>query len=85
MKKVLTNDIEYVIIIVPKERKVNKMKKVKYYLCLEKTDKGIETTVKTTKSSNGMSIKLSYKDAAGILHMIALQLKEKEAIDNASD
>ena len=61
------------------------MKKVKYYLCLEQTDKGIESTVQTTKSDNGMSIKLSYKEAAGILHMIALQLKKKEATDNASD
>lgn len=61
------------------------MKKIKYYLCLEQTDKGIESTVKTTKSDNGMSIKLSYKEAAGILHMIALQLKEKEAINNASN
>ena len=59
------------------------MKKVKYYLCLEQTDKGIESIVKTTKSNSGMSIKLSYKEAAGILHMIALQLKEKEATDNA--
>jgi hypothetical protein len=61
------------------------MKKVKYYLCLEQTDKGIESTVQTTKSDNGMSIKLSYKEAAGILHMIALQLKEKEATNNASN
>lgn len=61
------------------------MKKVKYYLCLEQTDKGIESIVKTTKSDNGMSIKLSYKEAAGILHMIALQLKEKETTDNAGN
>jgi hypothetical protein len=61
------------------------MKKVKYYLCLEQTDKGIESTVKTTKSDNGMSIKLSYKEAAGILHMVALHLKEKEAINNDSN
>ena len=61
------------------------MKKVKYYLCLEQTNKGIETTVQTTKSDNGMSIKLSYKEAAGILHMIALQLKEKEVTDNAGN
>lgn len=61
------------------------MKKVKYYLCLEQTDKGIESTVKTTKSDSGMSIKLSYKDAAGILHMIALQLAEKEVTANASN
>ena len=61
------------------------MKKNKYYLCLEQTDKGIESTVKTTKSKSGMNIKLSYKEAAGILYMIAVQLKEKEATDNASN
>ena len=63
------------------------MKKTKYYLCLEKTADGIGVAcnVKNSKPKNGLSFKLSYKDAADIMFLIASQTEMKEVTDNASN
>lgn len=63
------------------------MKKTKYYLCIEKGKDGIsiECNVKNSKPKEGLSLKLSYKDAADIMFLISSQPKAKEATDNASN
>lgn len=63
------------------------MKKTKYYLCIEKGKDGIsiECNVKNSKSKEGSSLKLSYKEAADIMFLIGSQPKAKEETDNASN
>ena len=63
------------------------MKKTKYYLCIEKGEDGIsiEVNVKNSKPKDGLSLKLSYKDAADIMFLIGSQSKPKEVTDNASN
>lgn len=63
------------------------MKKTKYYLCIEKGKDGvsIECNIKNSKPKDGLSLKLSHKDAADIMFMIGSQSKQKEETDNASN
>ena len=80
--------MEYGIIYLPKERKVNKWRKPALSL-YRKTVEGRHfhraSNVKNSKPKEGLSLKLSYKDAADIMFLIGSQPKEKEATNNASN